>query len=246
MRVSRAAIAAVVMTCASATAEPEPEPTEAEPIEIGAEVTETVRRNPLSWSDLHLSTHCPLRRDLDRELGLEVSVGGIWGWFRAGPVRGSAFGFHATAGVQRDDWALLADYTLVDFTETTKTDGRDAVIHRAGAAARYSLLSVRERYPTMRADLWLEAGVGREWLRWYDGGQLARTDARLAVGGQGTIRFGHHDRHKVGVFVALALVVAPAPGGKMLAPGCAGPCDTPTRRAPYDLMYWIDVGFPFR
>lgn len=206
----------------------------------------STRRNPLVWTDLY-TTHCPPRHRADRALHLELSVGALGGGYRVGAITGGVFAFHATAGARTNHWALLADYALLSFTETPggDTGGRDARIHRIGLLARYSLLSASDTYPTSHADLYLEAGVGHERLRWYDGGRLARNDVRVGFGGDAAFWFGRHDRHKLGVWISLALVIAPAPTAKQFAPTCAGPCDAPTRPDPYDLMYWFDVGIPF-
>lgn len=226
------------------------QPPDADAIDASTDAVESVRSRPRLWTDI-VSTHCPPLRHADRELHLEFSVGGLGGGYRVGPLRGSMFGFHATAGIRRNRIALLADYALLSFTGMPEYDAadtrdeRDARIHRAGVLARYSLLDGSETYPTTHADFYLEAGVGREWLRWYDGGRLARNDIRIGVGGQGAIWFGHHDVHMLGAWLSFALVVSHAPAAKPPPSTCAGPCDAPTRTDPYDVMYWVDIGVPF-
>src|SRR5678815_261665 len=194
MRVIGAVIAAATLVAAPVVAQPV-DPWGADDTDVDAPHV-SARELLAAAEPLVRTGHPP---DPMRELHLELSIGSLVGQFRAGDVIGRAFGFHASAGPRRDHLAVLADYSLLAFTEGDEPE-RAAMIHRGGVAVRYSVHTDDvERF--FREELWLEAGVGREWLRWHDGGRLVRNDMRFAVATQLTFRSGGTgDHHKLGLY----------------------------------------------
>jgi hypothetical protein len=166
------------------------------------------------------------------------------GSFSVGRIAGTAVGFHLDAGVHWNKLALLGGYELLSLTQDADVpEPVRGLIHRLDARARYSIGDKSLR--PFRGEFWLELGGGREIIRWYDGGKLSRNDLSFAIGAQGSIRFGANKRRNMGLYYAAKFIIADRPDGKIMTPGCAGPCDEPTAMIPIDLGIFFDVGIPF-
>ena len=166
------------------------------------------------------------------------------GTFSVGRIAGTAIGFHLGAGVRWNKLVLLGGYELLSLKQDADVpDPVRGLIHRFGATVRYSIGDKSMR--PLRGDFWLELGGGREIIRWFDGGKLSRNDVSVGIGAQGSIRFGANKRRNMGLYYAAKFIIADRPDGKIMTPGCAGPCDEPTAMIPIDLGIFFDVGIPF-
>jgi len=174
-------------------------------------------------------------------------VGMLIGGFRVGPISGMAAGLKLGAGVRLDRIALDGEYDFISVGESdyTNPDPVRGLVHRIGANIRYSFATLSKHGFPLRGDFWLEAGVGRQYLRWYGGGKLTRNDVSLGLAGQLSFRFGETKHKKIGLFYALKVMASKRPDEKMLPPTCAGPCDEPTGPIPYDLGVFFDFAVVF-
>lgn len=166
------------------------------------------------------------------------------GTFSVGRIAGTAVGFHVGAGVRWSKLVLLGGYDFLSLSQDADVpEPVRGLVHRLGATVRYSIGDKSMR--PLRGDFWLELGGGREIIRWYDGGTLARNDVSFGIGAQGSVRFGADKRRNMGLYYAAKFIIADRPDGKIMTPGCAGPCDEPTAMIPIDLGIFFDVGIPF-
>lgn len=191
----------------------------------------------------------PPPRDPDPEHHVQPmgQLGMLLGSQRVGPLAGIAVGMQVDAGISYRRLAVLGEYDFASVGETdtyTTVDAVRGLMHRFGGNVRYRFARVGDK--PLAGDFWLEAGAGREYIRWYGGGALARNDVSAGLGGQLTIRWGH-DEHpkKLGVFYALKVIGAKRPEAKMGPPTCAGPCDTATGPMPYDLGIYFNFALTF-
>lgn len=174
------------------------------------------------------------------ELGLEV------GTYSVGRIAGTVVGFHADAGVRWNKLVVLGGYDFMSLSQDTDAGVPvRGLIHRLGATVRYSIADKSTRELPFRGDFWLELGGGREIIRWYDGGKYSRNDVSFGFGAQGSVRFGADKRRKLAIYYAARFFLADRPDGKMMTPGCAGPCDEPTAMIPVDLGIFFNLGVPF-
>jgi hypothetical protein len=179
----------------------------------------------------------------------ELAVGFLIGNYSVGPISGPAYGLQVAGGAHYRRWLLQGEYDLLGVGESSyQADGSRAVrglVHRLGANLRFSFASISKKDFPLRGDFWVEAGAGRQFLRWYDGGKLTRNDLAFGLGGQMSVRWGKDKRKKAGLFYALKVIGSRRADLKMLPETCAGPCDEPTGPIPYDLGIFFDVAIIF-
>jgi hypothetical protein len=169
----------------------------------------------------------------------------------------NAFGFDA--GVHRDRFALLAEYSIggVGYHTTIVPErgdgtpvnvGSDGLIHRFGALARYSFAKIAstpesDEFQVM-GDLFIDAGAGVEVIRWDDGGTLVRPDLALGIGGSLAFRVSNHQRGALSV--ALRSYAARRSDRDGLAELCSAPCSWPSSPTSWsDRSYMLEVGYTF-
>jgi hypothetical protein len=109
--------------------------------------------------------------------------------------------------------------------------------HTLGISVRNPLMSFGDKPRGFGGDMFVSGGLAREVIAW-DGGTLSRNALLVGIGSTMTIPSEHTHRH-VRVGFRMAFARAPEPGKR--APGCDGPCDTPTTTQPYDLSFVMEV-----
>jgi hypothetical protein len=72
-------------------------------------------------------------------------------------------------------------------------DDRDGSLTRVDLTARYAFARTKLARGKLGFDLWVEAGAGREWLRWEEGGKLARDGVVLGIGLDEVLAFSSDD-----------------------------------------------------
>ena len=178
------------------------------------------------------------------ELGFGMLVGG----YSVGPVGGAAVGMHIDIGRQMGPLKLFGEYNLMSVGEsaTTIEDPTRGMLHRLGLSARYNFAELGGgRYKPIQGAFWLEGGVGRQRVQWYEGGVLSRDDVNFGFGAQMNFKIGKNsDKPKIfGFYYAFKATVARAPDADDLGPAtCVGPCDEPTPPSPYDFGLFFNLG----
>jgi hypothetical protein len=213
-----------------------------------ATVATTATANPIAYDGSYYAK--PERdRNPDHHLQPEVGLGFIVGSFGIGPISGPAYGMQLGAGVRLNRIALIGEYNFMTVGQSSYDDDIPdpvrGIVHRVGASLRYSFGVLAKPGFPLRGEFWVEAGGGRQFLRWYDGGKLSRNDVSLGLAGQLSVRWGESRRKKLGIFYALKLLGSQRPDEKWMPPTCAGPCDEPTGPIPYDLGIFFHAGLTF-
>lgn len=192
---------------------------------------------------------CRERDKVWNQMRFEGGIGMLAGGFGVGPVSGSAIGAHLDGGVRAGRLALLGEYDFASVGESTYDDP-DPVrgqLHRLGANVRYSLAAFGGRQVPIRGDIWLEGGLGSQYVRWNGGGELERRDLAFGFGGQMTAMIGKDKPTFFGFYYAFRglLARAPADGKEPSMPTCAGPCDRPTGPSDWDVGAFFNFGLVF-
>jgi len=137
--------------------------------------------------------------------------------------------------------ALFIDATYDHARGTARDEmrARDLGIttHAIGLAVRNPLMSFGDKPRELGGEMFVTAGLAREWVRW-DGGGLARNALMV---GLGSTLIAPHERVHRQVRVGLRVLFARAPDPGKRPAGCDGPCDTPTKTAPYDVSLVMEV-----
>jgi hypothetical protein len=184
--------------------------------------------------------------DARTELGFGMLVGG----YGVGPVGGAGVGLHLDVGRQMGDLKLYGEYNFLSIGEAyTEEDPVRGVLHRGGLAARYNFATLGGgRYKPIQGAFWLEAGLGRQYIRWNEGGVLERDDVSFGFGAQFNFMIGKNSPNPkvLGFYYAFKAMVARAPDADEMAPAtCGGPCDRPTGPSPYDVGAFFNMGLQF-
>ena len=179
----------------------------------------------------------------------DIGIGMLVGGFGVGPVSGVAGGMHLSLGRQVGNVSLYAEWDLLSVGESSLdvADPVRGLMSRVGGNLRYNMWRLRESTDFEFA-LWWEGGVGRQFIQWSEGGQLARNDLSFGFGLQTDFGLcgGGNTLNVFGVSYAIKAVVARSPHIAGLGqPSCAGPCDTGTQQAPYDFGLFFNMGFEF-
>jgi hypothetical protein len=197
--------------------------------------------------------------DRDRYARWRISggIGVRFGSFTVnGDSTGAAIPFHLDLGARHRRLFLFASYDLfsidanVPTIEPGDTSARAAaltqlgdgsgLVHRVGATARYALARFAEHDGGF--DLWTEAGVGFQHVRWDAGGVWTRPD--LALGFGATMLYLGKRQH-AGASIGLRVMLAPR-SDVMGAPAvCGGPCDEATPPSGTDRSFMFDITVPF-
>lgn len=179
-----------------------------------------------------------------------LGFGFLAGSYRVGPVAGPGIGLHVDLGRQMGPLLVYGEYNMLSVGESSMQvdDPLRGFLHRLGLNARYNLIQFGggTRFPVQGA-FWLEAGIGRQIVRWNEGGRLTRDDLGLGFGVQSDFRL-NRDRPNsryLGFYYAFRTTISEAPVDPMAPMTCDGPCDEPTGPAPYDLSLLFNVGVSF-
>ncbi len=160
----------------------------------------------------------------------------------------------AAAGVHRERWTLLGEYalggehyhaaTIALGSTTLPPRDTDGIVHHVGVAARYAFLHGFTADDTLAADgdLWLQGDGGEEFVRWDEGGLLARPYLGLALGLQGALHGQGHRRHAM--YLAFRVQVARRTDLDGAAATCSAPCTEATPPAVWsDRSVQVRIGF---
>ncbi len=196
----------------------------------------------------------------------EAGIGMRLGSFHTGPVYNSAFGFGLTGGMRRGNIAVIGEYTFLglmnpdDSSSSSSSSSDDRIglaapydwsttptgmAQRFGAMFRYDIFrgSLASGGMGLFGDLYLEAGLGEQLIRWSGGGYVHRPDVSLGFGSEfGGRGRDHHGGMSMGFRATLA---APPKGSESDAITCAGPCDGPTGPIGIDRSLLFTMDFTF-
>jgi len=114
------------------------------------------------------------------------------------------------------------------------------LMHRLAAHGRYSFARAGEKDGGM--DLFADAGLGVQHIRWDAGGAWTRPDVQLALGVSG---FGVGDTQHGGMSIAMVLTLAPRNDVEGAGRACGGPCDYATEPTGVDRSFMFDVTLMF-
>jgi hypothetical protein len=181
-----------------------------------------------------------------------MTVGLAVGSAELGDVEGTAVGLHLDLGHSFGAFHVQAEYMLGGFTENqyaADSQHRGAIIQRVGALGRWNGLDKSFGYDhQFRVNVWLEAGIAREFWQWTEGGKLDRDVYTLGFGTGFLGNVGsRHKRKWLGTYYDFRFTIADSPytGKKEAIVGCAGPCEEPTKPVPIDFGFLFVLGFNF-
>ena len=195
--------------------------------------------------------------DRDRYARWRISggVGVRFGSFTVnGDSSGTAIPFHLDLGARHRRLFLFASYELFSIDANIRTFDSSAargselaqlgdgsgLVHRLGATARYALGRFGEHDGGF--DVWTEAGLGVQHVRWDAGGVWTRPDLALGFGAT-MLYLGRHQH--AGFSIGLRVMLAPRNDGRGAAAVCGGPCDRATPPSGTDRSFMFDMTLPF-
>lgn len=186
---------------------------------------------------------------------LEGGIGIRWGSFLINNIdaKDTVKQFHFDGGLRFASNRVLvyAQYALqsmqIPIDELASRAGTPAEIgngrglmHRLAAHGRYSFARAGERDGGL--DLFADAGVGVQHIRWDAGGAWTRPDVQLALGLAG---FGMGDTQHGGLSISMVLTLAPRNDVEGDGMACGGPCDYATQPTGFDRSFMFDVTLMF-
>lgn len=177
----------------------------------------------------------------------DVGLGLLVGGFNVGHVGGTGVGTHIDAGWNKGSWLLYGEYDFLAIGESSYEvdDPIRGRLHRLSAMLRRSVADISGSRVPLRGELWLEGGLGRQFITWNEGGRLGRNDLAFGIGAEMNImaRKDSADPHVFSIHYAVRTLIAEAPlSAKMEPPTCAGPCDEPTGPSRWDLGVFFNMG----
>jgi hypothetical protein len=230
---------------------------------IAAEKRPLIEDPPLTESSVETTTAPPQaswEQDRDRWKNWRIS-GGAGVRFGSFTVNGDSTGavvpFHVDLGARRRHTFLYGSYDVfgIDANVPALDPSADAatraavtaelgdgsgLVHRLGVNARRAFGSITEHDGGL--EVWGEAGLGLQHIRWDAGGVWTRPDLALALGvtGLGLSKTSH-----AGFGLALRVLVSRRNDGDRAMPVCGGPCDEPTAPSGFDRSFLFDLSVPF-
>ncbi len=182
----------------------------------------------------------------------EGAIGARFGSYLVNNVStGSNVQGHLEAGLRHDRWFIYGEYGLMSIdvpldglaarggSALTVGNGR-ALMHRIGGHARYSYGRIGESDGGL--DLYAEAGLGMQSIRWDAGGEWNRPDLSLGLGLAG---FGFNARRHAGLGVGLRMMFTPRTDVDAALPACGGPCDHASGPSGWDRSFLFDLTVTF-
>lgn len=196
-------------------------------------------------------------RDRYARWRLSGGVGIRFGSFTVnGDSTGTAVPLHVDLGARRRRTFVFASYDVMSVDagvpnlDPTNTTARNTAItqlgdgsglvHRLGANARYTLARFAESDGGF--DLWGEAGLGIQHLRWDAGGVWTRPDVALGLGA--TMLYLGKRQH-AGFSLGFRVMFAPRNDTAGAPAVCGGPCDRATPPSSVDRSFLFDLTLPF-
>jgi hypothetical protein len=183
---------------------------------------------------------------------LEGAIGARFGSYLVNNVStGANVQGHLDGGIRNDRWLIYAEYGLMSIDvplaeiaargggPLTVGNGR-ALMHRIGGHARYSYGRVGESDGGL--DLYAEAGLGMQSIRWDAGGEWNRPDLSLGLGLAG---FGFNKRRHGGLGIGLRMMFTPRTDVEGAMPACGGPCDHASGPTGWDRSFLFDITVTF-
>ncbi len=186
---------------------------------------------------------------------LEAGIGIRWGSFLINNVdaKDTVKQLHLDGGFRLHDNRLFlyGQYALqsmqIPLDELAARSGTPiaigngrGLVHRFAAHGRYSFARAGERDGGL--DIYADAGIGVQHIRWDAGGAWTRPDLQLALGLSG---FGIGDRQHGGLSIAMVLTLAPRNDVEGMGRACGGPCDYATEPTGVDRSFMFDVTMMF-
>jgi hypothetical protein len=192
----------------------------------------------------------PARDELDARWRLAGAIGVGFGSFLVdGHDVGTVTQGHLDGGLRNGRLLVFAGYDLMSLTLPADalalrgvldpSNGR-GLMHRLGANARYSY--GRAGCRDTGVDLWAEAGVGIEHVRWDAGGTWSRPDLALGLGASW---WGLGEKQHGGLSAGLRITLARRDDVAGAAVACGGPCDVATPPTGWDRSFLFDVKLMF-
>lgn len=196
-------------------------------------------------------------RDRYARWRLSGGIGVRFGGFMVnGDSTGVAIPFHLDLGARHRRLYVFASYDLFSIdaevpsfdpadtaraSELTALGDGSGLVHRVGATARYAIARLGEHDGGL--DVWTEAGVGFQHVRWDAGGVWTRPDLEIGLGA--TVLYLGRKQH-AGASIGLRILLAPRSdvmGGEPAV--CGGPCDRATPPSGTDRSFMFDITLPF-
>jgi hypothetical protein len=172
--------------------------------------------------------------------GVEGSAGVVVGDLPFGVYDGGGIGASFTAGYRIGRVLAYAEYDFLSETgHFASGDRARGYLHRGAANLRYDLLT-EQVAQHLRVTLWIEAGLGHQYLQWNDGSTIERPD--VSFGFAGAALMGGHGSHYFGYTGGIKVIAAHAPDLRADA-RCAGTCTGTSLRWDVGVLY--AVTFPF-
>lgn len=186
---------------------------------------------------------------------LEAGIGIRWGSFFINNIdaKDTVKQFHLDGGFRFHENRLFVygQYALqqmqIPLDELAARSGTPVAIgngrglmHRLAAHGRYSFARAGDKDGGL--DLFADAGVGVQHIRWDAGGAWTRPDVQLALGIAG---FGVGDSQHGGLSIAMVLTLAPRNDVEGAGRACGGPCDYATEPTGTDRSFMFDVTLMF-
>lgn len=204
----------------------------------------------------HAELHTPSAAVTPRWFRLEGGIGVRWGSFLVDNVdaTGSVKQLHLDGGIRlRGNRTLLyAQYAIqsmqIPLDELAARSGTPVAIgngrglvHRLAAHGRYSFGRAGDD-DDGGLDLFADAGIGVQHLRWDAGGAWTRPDLQLALG-IGGLAMG--EKQHGGLTFSIVLTLAPRNDVDGAGMACGGPCDYATAPTGLDRSFMFDLTLQF-
>jgi hypothetical protein len=185
---------------------------------------------------------------LDTRWRLENSLGMRGGSFLVNSIDMAKLQGFMNLGIRRERWNLFGEYSLMELGIDQKDVAARGIVgsttglaHRFGTNVRYAYGRSARR--GISGEIYAEAGVGVQHMRWDQGGYWTRPDILLGVG---TTTWGATTRKHFGTTLGLRVLLSPRSDVPDNAPvACGGPCDMATRPTGLDRSFMFDVAFHF-
>lgn len=185
--------------------------------------------------------------ELDQRWRLENSYGFRTGSFLVNNIDMAKLQGHVDLGLRRGRWATYAEYSLTELGIEEDVLARGVVgpssglVHRFGTNVRYAY--ARHTFGRTSLEVFADAGVGLQHIRWDAGGHWTRPDVSLGVG---TSTWSGGNRKHFGSTLGLRILLSRRSDVPDNAPvACGGPCDMATRPTGIDRSFMMDFALHF-
>lgn len=196
---------------------------------------------PLALILLILATPALAAADNDDKY-LKVDFGMVAGSQKIGPMDGSTMGMHLDVARVMGRTQIMLEYQLLhlaDGGEYHAESAGEGIIQRVGATLRFALQRKQIGNCCFNTSFFVEAGFGRQFVFWNEGGRLTRDDLAvgLAFDATGT------GRKRRGMTYAFRATLAENEAADSAPSVCGGPCDSPSKPPRFDigLMFMITI-----